>query len=636
MREVITSPSRRDRRSTSARTSSAGCGSRVAAGRPARSSRCATPRCSRTASSAPGRCARADGDRPLHPAGRRRRDLGAARSPSTASATPRSTGWPGELDPADDRRRRGAHRHGAHRLVRMLRPAAQPAARERRLGHARQLPRPAHRLPAARRAARLDRRHPGLRARPRRFLYDCDGFLASWLRDLAARAGGATAACRSSCPTSLGSAADAGGRVGRRRDHRAVGAATSASATSACSRRSIDEHARPGSTRSLGLAGERRLWEGGFQFGDWLDPDAPPDRPGRRARPTPTSSPRAYLARSADLVAEAAARARATTSDADALRRARRARSARPSAARVRHARRAGSCRDAQTAYALAIVFDLVDRRRARRRDGRPARRAGPARRLPHRHRLRRHAARLRRARPHRATSTSPYRLLLQTECPSWLYPVTMGATTIWERWDSMLADGTINPGEMTSFNHYALGAVADWLHRRVAGLAPAEPGYRRLTVAPRPAARARPRGDGARDAVRACPRRLVRGRGTDHRVGDGPAEHACRGPPPGSLGDIRGGFGAAPLDARRQQGRPPHRRAGSAQLAGCDRRGPRGLRDGGRSARRGRPEWSRTFRRHTQWVEERRLSEAFLLGAPNLESRVESALDELNGRRRR
>ena len=46
-------------------------------------------------------------------------------------------------------------------------------------------------------------------------------------------------------------------------------------------------------------------------------------------------------------------------------------------------------------------------------------------------------------------------------------------------------------------------------------------------------------------------------------------------------------------------------------------------------------PEWSRSFRRHTQWVEERRLSEAFLLGAPNLESRVESALDELNGRRR-
>ena len=62
-----------------------------------------------------------------------------------------------------------------------------------------------------------------------------------------------------------------------------------------------------------------------------------------------------------------------------------------------------------------------------------------------------------------------------------------MGATTIWERWDSMLPDGSVNPGEMTSFNHYALGAVADWMHRTVAGLAPAAPGYRRLLVAPVP-----------------------------------------------------------------------------------------------------------------------------------------------------
>ncbi len=79
------------------------------------------------------------------------------------------------------------------------------------------------------------------------------------------------------------------------------------------------------------------------------------------------------------------------------------------------------------------------------------------------------------------------FRLLMQTENPSWLYPVTMGATTIWERWDSMLPDGTVNPGEMTSFNHYALGAVADWLHRSVAGLAPAAPGYRQIEFRPLP-----------------------------------------------------------------------------------------------------------------------------------------------------
>jgi alpha-L-rhamnosidase len=64
---------------------------------------------------------------------------------------------------------------------------------------------------------------------------------------------------------------------------------------------------------------------------------------------------------------------------------------------------------------------------------------------------------------------------------------VTMGATTIWERWDSMLPDGSVNPGAMTSFNHYAFGAVADWMHRVIGGLAPASPGYRQLRIEPRP-----------------------------------------------------------------------------------------------------------------------------------------------------
>jgi alpha-L-rhamnosidase len=79
------------------------------------------------------------------------------------------------------------------------------------------------------------------------------------------------------------------------------------------------------------------------------------------------------------------------------------------------------------------------------------------------------------------------YQLLLERSCPSWLYPVTMGATTIWERWDSLLPDGTINPGQMTSFNHYALGAVADWIHRTVGGIAPLAPGYAQVLIAPQP-----------------------------------------------------------------------------------------------------------------------------------------------------
>jgi alpha-L-rhamnosidase len=62
-----------------------------------------------------------------------------------------------------------------------------------------------------------------------------------------------------------------------------------------------------------------------------------------------------------------------------------------------------------------------------------------------------------------------------------------MGATTVWERWDSMLPDGTINPGEMTSFNHYALGAVADWMHKTVGGIKPLAPGHAKVLIAPVP-----------------------------------------------------------------------------------------------------------------------------------------------------
>jgi alpha-L-rhamnosidase len=79
------------------------------------------------------------------------------------------------------------------------------------------------------------------------------------------------------------------------------------------------------------------------------------------------------------------------------------------------------------------------------------------------------------------------YALLMETRCPSFLYPVTMGATTIWERWDSIRPDGTINPSGMTSLNHYALGAVASWLHRIVGGIEAVEPGYRRMRIAPQP-----------------------------------------------------------------------------------------------------------------------------------------------------
>ncbi len=230
------------------------------------------------------------------------------------------------------------------------------------------------------------------------------------------------------------------------------------------------------------LAGESRLWSGGFQFGDWLDPSAPPDDPFA-AKTAPDVVATAHLIRSADLVARAA----------EVLGRDEAAEHYRTVAAAVREAFAreyvtAGGrlLSDAPTAYAMALQWDLLPT---------PGQRAGAQRRL---------ADLVRASGFHIDTGfvgtplvtdalvgggdlDVAYRLLLQTSCPSWLYPVTMGATTVWERWDSLLPDGSINPGEMTSFNHYALGAVADWLHRVVAGLAPGAPGYRRLLVEPRP-----------------------------------------------------------------------------------------------------------------------------------------------------
>ncbi|MFD5190842.1 family 78 glycoside hydrolase catalytic domain [Streptomyces sp. NPDC058357] len=229
------------------------------------------------------------------------------------------------------------------------------------------------------------------------------------------------------------------------------------------------------------LAGDDRLWTGSDQFGDWLDPTAPADDPAA-AKADPDVVATAHLARSAWLCAEAArvlgrpeeSRYRLLHEEVVAA----------FNAAWVTADGRIES--DAQTVYALALRWNLFSDDRRRRGGGE------------------RLARLVHDAGYHMATgfvgtplvldaltdaghAQLAHRLLQQTECPSWLYPVTMGATTIWERWDSLLPDGTVNPGEMTSFNHYALGAVADWLHRRVAGLAPAAPGWKRIEIAPLP-----------------------------------------------------------------------------------------------------------------------------------------------------
>ncbi|MEO6733831.1 MAG: family 78 glycoside hydrolase catalytic domain [Ferruginibacter sp.] len=79
------------------------------------------------------------------------------------------------------------------------------------------------------------------------------------------------------------------------------------------------------------------------------------------------------------------------------------------------------------------------------------------------------------------------YNLLLQETFPSWLYPVNMGATTIWERWNGIRPDSTFEPASMNSFNHYAYGAIGDWMYRQMVGLDTEEDGvgYKKINIQP-------------------------------------------------------------------------------------------------------------------------------------------------------
>ncbi|GLY18930.1 alpha-L-rhamnosidase [Kineosporia sp. NBRC 101677] len=224
------------------------------------------------------------------------------------------------------------------------------------------------------------------------------------------------------------------------------------------------------------------LWDRGHQLGDWLDPAAPPDEPGN-GRTDKHLVATAYHVRSSRVLSEVAA---VLGRDEDARRYREVAARAANSFQRHYVTPDGRLVSDTPTALSLALVFDLLD---------------GPAQRLVAGRRL----SELVRAGGYRISTgfvgtpivcdalvqagdvDGAYHLLLNDECPSWLYAVSMGATTIWERWDSLLPDGSVNPGGMTSFNHYALGAVADFMHRVVAGLDKTGPGYQRLRFAPRP-----------------------------------------------------------------------------------------------------------------------------------------------------
>jgi alpha-L-rhamnosidase len=230
----------------------------------------------------------------------------------------------------------------------------------------------------------------------------------------------------------------------------------------------------------------QRLWSRGFHFGDWLDPNAPSDRPEEALTPTGFVAT-AYLSHSAGLVS-AAARVLGRADEAERY-------------ARLRHEtasaawRHYGEQATTQTGCAIALQLGIApeaDRSRVGDRLAELVRKAegriatgflGTPLVLP--------------ALSATGHHEEAYQLLLNERCPGWLHQVRHGATTVWERWDAIREDGTVHSGKMAgedgemmlSFNHYAYGAVASWLYRTVAGIAPtaADPGYRMIVFAPVP-----------------------------------------------------------------------------------------------------------------------------------------------------
>jgi alpha-L-rhamnosidase len=77
------------------------------------------------------------------------------------------------------------------------------------------------------------------------------------------------------------------------------------------------------------------------------------------------------------------------------------------------------------------------------------------------------------------------YKLIFNETYPSWFYSINQGATTIWERWNSYSKDEGFNPMKMNSLNHYAYGAIGEWMYERIAGIAPLEAGYKKIGIAP-------------------------------------------------------------------------------------------------------------------------------------------------------
>lgn len=233
-------------------------------------------------------------------------------------------------------------------------------------------------------------------------------------------------------------------------------------------------------------SGGKRLWTEGFHFGDWLALDG--DDPALRKGGTPEDFiASAFYCYSARLVARAAV-VLGKTELATAY--GRLSDEVREAIQREYFTATGRLAVPTQTGYVLALFMDLVTD--------------------AHRERVERDfISRLNKDKTHLRTgfvgtpylcrvlsnigaNDLAYRLLLNEDYPSWLYAVNLGATTIWERWNSLNPDGSISSTGMNSLNHYAYGSIVEWMYRDMCGLNPsagegAVTGFRHARIAPKP-----------------------------------------------------------------------------------------------------------------------------------------------------
>ncbi|MBU3099485.1 glycoside hydrolase family 78 protein [Clostridium sp. DSM 17811] len=230
-------------------------------------------------------------------------------------------------------------------------------------------------------------------------------------------------------------------------------------------------------------SGGKRLWTTGFHFGDWLALDG--DNPNLPTGGTDTQFiASAYYCYSSKVVAKAAKVLgdEKSAKEYDAL-----SNEVKTAIIDEYFSKNGRITVNTQTAYIVALFMDLVpkehkervanDLRKKLKHDKNHLKTGFVG--TPY----------LCRVLSENKCNDLAYTLLLNKDYPSWLYAVTMGATTIWERWNSVLPDGKISGTDMNSLNHYAYGSIVEWMYRYMAGINPVEdkPGFRQVRLAPQP-----------------------------------------------------------------------------------------------------------------------------------------------------